>query len=195
LFHEEPAREGDFYISIDLAGFKTQGQRKAKKRDNSAIAVTRVAASGKWYVEDIIFGQWSLDETCQKIFDAVEKYRPIKVGMERGIAQQAVMSPLGDLMRRRGRVFHIELLTHGNQKKEDRIAWALEGRFANQMISLKRGAWNDTFIDEAANFPSTLVHDDLIDALSYCDQIAQLAYLDGIELADEWEPLDAVAAF
>ena len=195
LFHEEPAREGDFYISIDLAGFKTQGQRKAKKRDNSAIAVTRVAPSGKWYVEDIIFGQWSLDETCQKIFDAVEKYRPIKVGMERGIAQQAVMSPLGDLMRRRGRVFHIELLTHGNQKKEDRIAWALEGRFANQMISLKRGAWNDTFIDEAANFPSTLVHDDLIDALSYCDQIAQLAYLDGIELADEWEPLDAVAAF
>ena len=195
LFHDDPAREGDFYISIDLAGFKHQGQRKAKKRDNSAIAVTRVAPSGKWYVEDIIFGQWSLDETCQKIFDAVEKYRPIKVGMERGIAQQAVMSPLGDLMRRRGRVFHVELLTHGNQKKEDRIAWALEGRFANGMISLKRGSWNDTFIDEAANFPSTLVHDDLIDALSYCDQIAQLAYLDGIELADEWEPLDAVAAF
>lgn len=195
LFHDEPAREGDFYISIDLAGFKHQGQRKAKKRDNSAIAVTRVAPSGKWYVEDIIYGQWSLDETCQKIFDAVEKYRPMKVGMERGIAQQAVMSPLGDLMRRRGRVFHIELLTHGNQKKEDRIAWALEGRFANGMISLKRGAWNERFIDEAANFPSTLVHDDLIDALSYCDQIAQLAYLDGVEIADDWEPLDAVAAF
>ena len=195
LFHDEPAREGDFYISIDLAGFKHQGQRKAKKRDNSAIAVTRVAPSGKWYVEDIIYGQWSLDETCQKIFDAVEKYRPMKVGMERGIAQQAVMSPLGDLMRRRGRVFHIELLTHGNQKKEDRIAWALEGRFANGMISLRRGAWNETFIDEAANFPSTLVHDDLIDALSYCDQIAQLAYLDGVEVADDWEPLDAVAAF
>jgi predicted phage terminase large subunit-like protein len=195
LFHDEPAKEGDFYISIDLAGFKHQGQRKAKKRDNSAIAVTRVAPSGKWYVEDVIYGQWSLDETCQKIFDAVEKYRPMKVGMERGIAQQAVMSPLGDLMRRRGRVFHIELLTHGNQKKEDRIAWALEGRFANGMISLRRGAWNDTFIDEAANFPSTLVHDDLIDALSYCDQIAQLAYLDGVEIADEWEPLDAVAAF
>lgn len=195
LFHDEPAREGDYYISIDLAGFKHQGQRKAKKRDNSAIAVTRVAPSGKWWVEDIIYGQWSLDETCQKIFDAVEKYRPMKIGMERGIAQQAVMSPLGDLMRRRGRVFHIELLTHGNQKKEDRIAWALEGRFANGMISLRKGAWNDTFIDEAANFPSALVHDDLIDALSYCDQIAQIAYLDGIELDDEWEPLDAVAAF
>ena len=191
LYHDETVKAiGDYYISIDLAGFKAQGQRKAKKRDNSAIAVTKVTAGGKWYVEDIIFGQWSLDETCQKIFDAVEKYRPMKVGMERGIAQQAVMSPLGDLMRRRGRVFRIELLTHGNQKKEDRISWALEGRFANQMISLRKAEWNTTFVDEATNFPSTLVHDDLVDALSYCDQLAQVAYLDGIELQEEWEPMD-----
>ena len=195
IYHDESKEPGDHYISIDLAGFKTQGQRKAKKRDNSAIAVTKVAPSGKWYVEDIIYGQWSLDETCQKIFAAVEKYRPIKTGMERGIAQQAVMSPLGDLMRRKGRVFRVELLTHGNQKKEDRISWALEGRFANHMISLKTGDWNETFIDEAANFPSALVHDDLIDALSYCDQMAQLAYLDGVELQDEWEPLDDAVGF
>lgn len=183
---------GDHYISIDLAGFKQQGQRKAKKRDNSAIAVTKVTAEGRWYVEDIIWGQWSLDETCNQIFAAVEKYRPIKVGIEKGIAQQAVMSPLGDIMRRRGRLFRVELLTHGNQKKEDRICWALEGRFANGLIQLKKGPWNERFVDEAANFPSTLVHDDLLDALAYADQMAQIAYLDGIELADEWEPLDAV---
>jgi predicted phage terminase large subunit-like protein len=186
---------GDYYISIDLAGFKNQGQRKAKKRDNSAIAVTKVTQEGRWYVEDIIFGQWSLDETCSQIFAAVEKYRPIKVGIEKGIAQQAVMSPLSDMMRRKGRVFRIEPMTHGNNKKEDRVAWALEGRFANGLIQLKKGPWNERFVDEAANFPSTLVHDDLLDALSYCDQLAQIAYLDGIELADDFEPLDAVAGF
>ena len=195
LYHEECKEIGDHYISIDLAGFKQQGQRKAKKRDNSAIAVTKVTPDGKWWVQDMIYGQWSLDETCQNIFAAVEKYRHIKVGVERGIAQQAVMSPLGDLMRRKGRMFHIELLTHGNQKKEDRIAWALEGRFANGMISLKKAAWNDRLVDEAANFPSTLVHDDLIDALSYADQMAQIAYLDGIELADEWEALDVAVGY
>ena len=75
------------------------------------------------------------------------------------------------------------------------MCWALEGRFANGMISLKRGAWNERFIDEAANFPSTLVHDDLLDALSYCDQMAQIAYLDGIELDTEWEPLDAAVGY
>ena len=194
IYHDK-SEEGDYYISIDLAGFKQQGQRKAKKRDNSAIAITRVSPNGRWWVDDVIYGQWSLDETCQKIFDAVEKYKPIKVGMERGIAQQAVMSPMSDLMRRRGRLFRVELLTHGNQKKEDRIAWALAGRFENGMISLKNAEWNTRFCDEAANFPSTLVHDDLLDALAYADQMAQIAYLDGIELADDWEPLDATVGF
>jgi phage terminase large subunit-like protein len=119
----------------------------------------------------------------------------MKVGVEKGIAQQAVMSPLGDLMRRRGRVFHIEPLSHNNQRKEDRVAWALEGRFANQMISLKKAPWNERFIDEAANFPSSLVHDDLLDALAYADQLAQVAYLDGIEMADEWEPLEDAVGY
>jgi len=196
IFYEDSSKQiGDHYITIDLAGFKQQGQRKAKKRDNSAIAVTKVTPDGRWWVEDMIFGQWSLDQTCNEIFAAVEKYRPIKVGIEKGIAQQAVMSPLGDLMRRKGRVFRIEQLTHGNNKKEDRICWSLEGRFANGLIQLKKGPWNERFVDEAANFPSTLVHDDLLDALSYCDQVAQIAYLDGIELADDWEPQDAVAGF
>jgi len=187
--------EGDYYISIDLAGFKTTGQRKARKRDNSAIAVTKVTAQGHWYVEDIIYGQWSLDDTVKHIFTAVEKYRPRRVGIEKGIAQQAVMSPLQDEMRRNSRLFVIDLLTHGNQKKMDRIAWALAGRFENGLIHLKKAPWNERFIDEAANFPSALVHDDLIDALSYCDQIAQVAYLDGLELEEDWEAFDAVAGY
>ena len=194
-FYEETKQEGDYYISIDLAGFKQHGQRRARKRDNSAIAITKVTAEGHWYVEDIDYGQWSLDETVNHIFAAVERYRPRRVGIEKGIAQQAVMSPLQDTMRRKSRLFVIDLLTHGNQKKTDRIAWALAGRFENGLIHLKKGPWNDRFIDEAANFPSALVHDDLLDALSYCDQIAQVAYLDGIELQDEWEPQDAVAGF
>jgi len=196
LFYDEDEKvSGDYYISVDLAGFKTVGQRKAKKRDNSAIAVTKVTAKGHWYVEDIIYGQWSLDETVQQIFRAVEQYRPRRVGIEKGIAQQAVMSPLQDEMRRKSRLFVIDLLTHGNQKKTDRIAWALAGRFENGLIHLKKADWNERLIDEAANFPSTLVHDDLLDALSYCDQIAQVAYLDGIELEEDWEALDMVAGY
>jgi phage terminase large subunit-like protein len=105
------------------------------------------------------------------------------------------MSPLQDEMRRKSRLFVVDLLTHGNQKKTDRIAWALAGRFENGLIHLKKGDWNERFIDEAANFPSALVHDDLLDALAYADQIAQVAYLDGIELEEDWEAYDAVAGY
>ena len=194
-YYDKKPPEGQHYIAVDLAGFKQQGQRRAKKRDNSAIACVNVCNDGNWYVEEIIYGQWSLEETVQRIFKAVEKYRPYRIGIERGIAQQAVMSPLQDVMRRTSRMFHVELLTHGNKNKENRILWALAGRFENNLIHLRKADWNDTFVDEAANFPSALVHDDLLDALSYIDQIAQVAYLDGIELADEWEPLDDAVGF
>ena len=194
-YYTKKPPEGQHYIAVDLAGFKMQGQRRAKKRDNSAIACVNVCNDGNWYVEEIIYGQWSLEETVQHIFKAVEKYRPYRIGIERGIAQQAVMSPLQDVMRRTSRMFHVELLTHGNKNKENRILWALAGRFENGLIHLKKAYWNDAFVDEAANFPSTLVHDDLLDALSYIDQIAQVAYLDGIELADEWEPLEDAVGF
>jgi predicted phage terminase large subunit-like protein len=194
-YYDKKPPEGQHYIAVDLAGFKMQGQRRAKKRDNSAIACVNVCNDGNWYVEEIIYGQWSLEETVQRIFSAVEKYRPYRIGIERGIAQQAVMSPLQDVMRRTSRMFHVELLTHGNKNKENRILWALAGRFENGLIHLKKADWNDAFVDEAANFPSTLVHDDLLDALSYIDQIAQVAYLDGIELADEWEPLEDAVGF
>jgi predicted phage terminase large subunit-like protein len=194
-YYEDTPPEGQHYIAIDLAGFKTQGQRRAKKRDNSAIACVNVCNDGRWFVEEIDYGQWTLEQTVQRIFSAVEKYRPYRIGVERGIAQQAVMSPLQDVMRRTSRMFHVELLTHGNQNKENRILWALAGRFENGLIHLKKGEWNKVFVDEAANFPSRLVHDDLLDALSYVDQIAQVAYLDGIELMDDWEPQDVVAGF
>jgi len=154
-----------------------------------------VSDSGTWYVEDIQYGRWTLDETCQKIFEAVAKYKPISVGIEKGIAQQAVMNPLQDIMRRTHRVFRIEMLTHGNQKKEDRILWALQGRFQHGKIKLKTGPWNPALVDEASAFPSKLVHDDLLDALSYCDQLAIVPYASDLEIDDDYEPMCSIAGY
>jgi len=159
------------------------------------MSIVFVDDSGTWYVEDIQYGRWTLDETCQHIFDAVSKYKPISVGIEKGLAQQAVMNPLQDIMRRTHRVFRIELLTHGNQRKEDRILWSLQGRFEHGKIKLKRGDWNLTFVDEASAFPSKLVHDDLIDSLAYIDQLAIVPYSSDLELEDDYEPMDAIAGY
>jgi hypothetical protein len=81
------------------------------------------------------------------------------------------------------------------EKKQDRILWALQGRFENGLVHLKKGDWNLPFVDEASNFPSPLVHDDLLDALSYIDQLAQVPYLSGYDVEDEFEPEDAIAGY
>ena len=193
-FGESP-EEGDYYIAVDLAGFEDVNKKRTKntKLDDTAIAVAKVNENG-WFVENIIYGRWGLDETATKIFQAVRDYRPISVGIEKGIAKQAVMSPLSDLMKRYGTFFRVEELTHGNKKKTDRVMWALQGRFENGYITLNQGEWNVKFLDQLFQFPDVLTHDDLIDALAYIDQLAEVAYDYEYEIEDH-EILDVVAGY
>ena len=193
-FGESPG-EGDYYIAVDLAGFEDVNKKRTKntKLDDTAIAVAKVNENG-WFVENIIYGRWGLDETATKIFQAVRDYRPISVGIEKGIAKQAVMSPLMDLMKRYGTFFRVEELTHGNKKKTDRVMWALQGRFENGYITLNQGEWNVKFLDQLFQFPDVLTHDDLIDALAYIDQLAEVAYDYEYEIEDH-EILDVVAGY
>mgnify|MGYP003641875337 FL=1 len=194
-FDEEGIDEGDYYIAIDLAGFEEVNKKRTKnaKLDETAIAVVKVNPNG-WYVENIIHGRWTLDETAAKIFQAVRDYRPVSVGIEKGIAKQAVMSPLLDLQRRYGTFFRVEELTHGNKKKTDRVMWALQGRFENGFVTLSRGEWNARFLDQLFQFPDPLTHDDLVDALAYVDQLANVAYDYDYEI-DDHEILDVVAGY
>ena len=194
-FDEEEPEDGEYYIAIDLAGFidTSSTSKKNKRLDNTAISVVKVGREG-WWVKEIIYGRWTLDKTAEKIFNAVAKYQPAAVGIERGIAKQAVMSPLSDLMKQRSRFFRVEELTHGNKNKIDRIVWALQGRFEHGNITLNKGDWNNEFLDQLFQFPNQLVHDDLIDSLAYIDQMASVVYYDEWE-EDDFEMLDPIAGY
>ena len=194
-FSEEEPEDGDYYIAIDLAGFvdESSSSKKNKRLDNTAISVVKVGNEG-WWIKDIIYGRWTLDKTAEKIFNAVTKYQPVAVGIERGIAKQAVMSPLTDMMKRRSKFFRVEELTHGNQKKTDRIVWALQGRFEHGNIKLNKGEWNAEFLDQLFQFPNALTHDDLVDSLAYIDQMAQVCYNYEYE-EDDWEALDPITGY
>ena len=74
-----------------------------------------------------------------RYFRPLEITVPCRLESKRGIAKQAVMSPLSDLMKRYGTFFRVEELTHGNKKKTDRVMWALQGRFENGYITLNKG--------------------------------------------------------
>ena len=182
---------------MDLAGFedtKSISQGKSSRLDSTAISVVKVNEDG-WWIAEIIHGRWDLNKTADKIFQAVAKYEPVAVGIEKGIAKQAVMSPLMDLQKRRQKFFRVEELTHGNKKKTDRIVWALQGRFENGYVSLNKGEWNKTFLDQLFQFPNPLVHDDLIDSLAYIDQLAKVPYhYEDFEF-DDFEMLDTLAGY
>lgn len=118
----------------------------------------------------------------------------MKFGIEKGMAMNAVMPYLNDEMMRLNTFFNVEPLTHGNQRKTDRIAWALQGRAEKGRIQLLKGKWNAAFIEQACDFPSTTAHDDLIDAVAYIDQIAD-PYFGGPQFIDNWMPLDEVSGY
>ena len=194
-FSENEPERGDYYIAIDLAGFEDEGAKKVKNKrlDNTAISVVKVNEDG-WYVQEIIYGRWDVKETAKKIFDAVKKYEPVATGIEKGIAKQAVMPYLSDIMRRTQTFFRVDELTHGNKKKTDRIVWSLQGRFENGYVKLNKGEWNSEFLDQLFQFPNPMVHDDLVDSLSYIEQLAKVSYVTDFE-EDDYEMLDAVAGY
>jgi hypothetical protein len=53
----------------------------------------------------------------------------------------------------------------------------------------------DEFVDQLLMFPTSGVHDDLPDALSYIDQLAVTSYFDGDDDQDDWEVLDVIAGY
>jgi len=194
-FLEEEPDEGEFYVAIDLAGFTDVNKVKTKTRhlDESAISIVKVSTLG-WWVADIVHGRWGVEDTARRIFEAVRDYKPISVGIEKGIAKNAVLPYITTLMKEKNRFFRIEELTHGNKKKVDRIVWALQGRFEHGKLSLAKGSWNALFLDQLFQFPNPLVHDDLIDSLAYIDQLAEVAYNMDMDI-DEFEPMDAYAGY
>ena len=193
-FSEDEPDVGEYYIAVDLAGFEDEGAKTKNKRlDSTAISIVKVNEDG-WYVKEIVHGRWDVKKTAQKIFDAVKKYEPVAVGIEKGIAKQAVMPYISDIMRRTQTFFRVDELSHGNKKKTDRIVWSLQGRFENGYVTLNKGDWNLEFLDQLFQFPNRLVHDDLVDSLSYIEQLAKVSYVSDFE-EDDYEYLDAVAGY
>jgi hypothetical protein len=175
--------DGEYFVAVDLAGFSDDKMDKTpKRRDYTAIAVVKVYptdSTGKsydsygWWVREIVYGRWDVRTTAFKILNTAAKYNCQTVGIEKGALKNAVEGYLEEYMREYRARFHVVELSHNNRAKQQRIAWALEGRASKGRIVLAPGAWNEEFFDQACGFPSPMVHDDLIDALAYIDQMAE----------------------
>jgi len=192
---DEP-EDGAYYIAVDPAGFgDSSGKTKSRltKLDEHAIAIVKVGTYG-WYVADIITGRWDVRETSIRILKAYRDYQPVKLGIESGSLKNAIMPYLSDQMRRLNTYFTPQDLTHGGQRKVERIQWALQGRMEHNRVTFAPKDYLAKLVDQAMDFPNPLSHDDMLDALAYIDQIAVTNYIDDAYI-DTFEPLDSYAGY
>jgi predicted phage terminase large subunit-like protein len=205
-YDETEPKDGEWYVVVDLAGFagieKAANLREARL-DQHAIAIVKIHGgekntTPKWWVKKIVTGRWGVRETARKIIDAVEGVKALNLGIEKGALYNAVAPDLMAEAARRGIAIRPEPLSHENANKNDRVTWALQGRFEHGHITLCPGDWTAEFEDQYLHFPSKLVHDDMMDALAFIVQLAKAHVFAGwAEQSDDtyWEPLDRVAAF
>lgn len=186
--------DGLYVITADLAGFEVEARGKEKSRnDDHAICIAKVHPKG-WWVKEILHGKWDVRKTALEIFQACKSVGISRIGIERGMAANAVQPYLQDLSRQYSRWLNVEMLTHGNKRKEDRIEWALKGRCERGMISLNKGDWNQKLIDQAIDFPNG-THDDLLDSLAYVDQVAVPVYQDEADFSYNFTPQDSLVGY
>lgn len=198
---EREPEEGEWYIAYDPAGFKKiKGKpNEIEKRDEHAIAIVKDHPKG-WWVKEIKHGRWAPREAALNILVALRACGIHKIGIEKGNFLGAIEGYLTELAAEYGRRVEIVELTHGNNQKEDRIQWALQGRAEKREIVLNKGPWNEPFLGQAAAFPSRSdsVRDDMLDALAYIDQLVPVQALKpaaDYELPQDYEPLDTLVGY
>lgn len=196
-FHkgEEP-EYGHYVVAVDPAGFEQSSKErgsKGSKLDETAIAIVKIC-NDVWWVKDILHGRWNIKKTAENILNSAVDHEAATVGIESGALKNAIMPYLQDEMRIQGRWVVITDVTHGGKKKTDRITWALQGRMEHQKILFNKNRDWKHFEDQMMSFPSPQVHDDLLDALAYIDQVSIADFANSLEVED-WEPQDIEAGY
>ena len=188
---------GTYYMAVDLAGFENvskQASNKKKYLDQTSIAIVKVGDDNKWWVDKVDAGRWDIKEVCERILKHVQLYGIQVIGIEKGSLMRALLPYLTEMMLKQGVYPRIEEIRLGNKSKVDRVVGALQGRFEHKQVELCDGDWVREFKDELLNFPTTGVHDDMVDSVSLIASIANAAvYFDDYE--DDYEPLDIISGY
>ena len=173
----------NIYTTVDLA------ISQKVNADNSAIVTVGVNADGHWFVLDIEYGHYDPTTTIDAVFSAVQRWRPLSVGIEVVAYQAALQHFLEKEMPRRGAFFRIQPLK-AEKKKEIRID-AIQPRFAVGSVWFRRGApWLKKIESELLAYPHG-AHDDVIDALAYMEQMITepMSYKRRVGDDESWNPI------
>ena len=190
--------EGNYYITVDPAGFGTKEGISASKfaaLDETAISIVKVGQYG-WWVHSIVHGRWDARETSIRILRAAQTFRPRVVGIEKGALKNAIMPYLSDQCARLNTWPNIQDVSHGGKSKIDRIVWSLQGRLEHGRVQFKSGEYLEKLEEQMGDFPNPMAHDDLLDSLAYIDQVAIVSYFDDFVVDNPYaKPLDSLTGY
>jgi len=167
-----------YYISVDLAVSEKQ------YADYTSIAVIGVDNNNNWFLVDGFFGRVKPDETIDKIFYFVSKWKPYSVVLEKVAFQLSMKTFIQNEMVKRGRFFNLEMVSRTKSKLS--ILKAFQpivelGRFWIPEDTIKD--FTEELVHEMELITNDSIlckHDDLIDSIS------QLTLVDLISV----EPID-----
>ena len=110
-YDDTPSLNGlNVYTTVDLA------ISQKSNADYSAIVTVGVNAENHWFVLDVEYGRYDPSTTIDAIFSAVEKWRPLSVGIEAVAYQAALQHFLTKEMPSRGVFFRITPLKADKKK-------------------------------------------------------------------------------
>ena len=173
----------NIYTAVDLA------VSQKVNADYSAIVTVGVNSAGHWFVLDIEYGRYDPSTTIDAIFSAVQKWKPLNVGIETVAYQSALQHFLEKEMPARGIFFRTTPLK-AEKKKELRID-AIQPRFKLGTVWFKSQAvWLPEIESELLAYPHG-ARDDVIDALAYMEQMVSTprSYTREGRLDDDWNPI------
>ncbi len=156
-----------YYISVDLA------ISERDTADYTVLAVIGVNENNHWFLVDGTFGRFKPDDTIDKIFMYVAKYRPYSVVLEKVAFQTAMKTFIYNEQVKRGLFFGVDMITrpqHKNSKLSVLKAFQpivemgrfwipgdIMHKFTEELLGEMAMITNDKILAK---------HDDLIDAIS-----------------------------
>ena len=173
LTHPKIEAEANAFITVDPA---------SSLRDDSdyrAIVCNLVTPDNHWFIIEISYGRYDTVQLFEELFRMVAQWNVAEVGIEEGIYKQAIQPFLDKEQRRRNQFFNVIPLKHGRGSKEERIKM-MQPRFTTHSIFFPDTAdWLPELESELLAFTmkgTKGLHDDLIDALAYQEQIVRVPF-------------------
>ena len=163
-----------YYISVDLA------VSEKTTADYTSIAVIGVNSNNHWFLVDGFYGRIKPDDTIDKIFQYVARYRPYAVVLEKVAFQMAMKTFIQNEMVKRGIYFNLELVSRNMTQKLSVLKafqpivelgrfWVPEdaiSKFVEELLGEMSMITNDKILAR---------HDDLIDSIAQLTLIEVIA--------------------